>query len=253
MSFLRRMAVRLDSKAMISYLGYALGEIVLVVIGILLALQINGWNEARKDRELEETYYCKLLEDLNLDVALMEALTRDNQQRIERTNDMLVAIQAPRTDVRKLMAAMRGATARTTYTFRVNKAAFEDLKSGGHLSLLDAGIKDQLVQYYNTMEGFADVVDVNSDASVNLYYHADRNFVDLGWQYLPMLRKELDSTRVDLARLDDPGFPSKEVRKQLTSDAVFYLGTNSRKKELYDLMMAEITRMQTMLRARCKR
>jgi len=35
------------------YLKYALGEIILVVIGILIALQINNWNENRKNRNLE--------------------------------------------------------------------------------------------------------------------------------------------------------------------------------------------------------
>lgn len=32
------------------YLVYAIGEIVLVVIGILIALQVNNWNEERKTR-----------------------------------------------------------------------------------------------------------------------------------------------------------------------------------------------------------
>ena len=35
------------------YLLYAIGEIVLVVIGILIALQINNWNESRKENEEE--------------------------------------------------------------------------------------------------------------------------------------------------------------------------------------------------------
>ena len=35
------------------YLKYAIGEIVLVVIGILIALQINNWNENRKDNFVE--------------------------------------------------------------------------------------------------------------------------------------------------------------------------------------------------------
>jgi len=35
------------------YLKYAIGEIVLVVIGILIALQINNWNENRKDARME--------------------------------------------------------------------------------------------------------------------------------------------------------------------------------------------------------
>ena len=42
------------------YLKYAIGEIVLVVIGILIALQINNWNEERKDRRLEKEYIARL-------------------------------------------------------------------------------------------------------------------------------------------------------------------------------------------------
>ena len=49
------------------YIIYAIGEIILVVIGILLALQINNWNEARKIRLTEVTKLNKLLEDLKLD------------------------------------------------------------------------------------------------------------------------------------------------------------------------------------------
>ena len=40
------------------YLKYAIGEIILVVIGILIALSINNWNEERKNRILEDDYYC---------------------------------------------------------------------------------------------------------------------------------------------------------------------------------------------------
>lgn len=46
------------------YLKYAIGEIVLVVIGILIALQINNWNEERKYRLLES----KILKDLQSDL-----------------------------------------------------------------------------------------------------------------------------------------------------------------------------------------
>ena len=36
------------------YFKYAIGEIILVVIGILIALQINNWNETRKERAQEQ-------------------------------------------------------------------------------------------------------------------------------------------------------------------------------------------------------
>lgn len=52
------------------YLLYAIGEILLVVIGILIALQINTWNEARKDRQLEANYLDNLKEELIFNIQL---------------------------------------------------------------------------------------------------------------------------------------------------------------------------------------
>ena len=46
------------------YLKYAIGEIVLVVIGILIALQINNWNENRKAKEKEVKLLIELKDDL---------------------------------------------------------------------------------------------------------------------------------------------------------------------------------------------
>ena len=49
-----------------TYLKYALGEIILVVIGILLALQINNWNENRKANEIENSILIEIVNGLQL-------------------------------------------------------------------------------------------------------------------------------------------------------------------------------------------
>ena len=49
------------------YLLYAAGEILLVVLGILIALQINNWNEDRIDNRLERIYLNEILENLYVD------------------------------------------------------------------------------------------------------------------------------------------------------------------------------------------
>ena len=53
------------------YLKYAIGEIVLVVIGILIALSINNWNELQKTQQQEQELYVKLLENLDSELNLI--------------------------------------------------------------------------------------------------------------------------------------------------------------------------------------
>lgn len=62
----------LAEKRFARYLRYATGEIVLVVIGILIALQINNWNDARKDRARELEYLHNVRDDVGTNIAQMD-------------------------------------------------------------------------------------------------------------------------------------------------------------------------------------
>lgn len=67
-SFFRKIRQKLlDQHRITQYLVYAAGEILLVMIGILLALQVNNWNEARKARLSEEAILKNLVQDLRAD------------------------------------------------------------------------------------------------------------------------------------------------------------------------------------------
>ena len=53
-NFFRKIRKQLaDDNKPLKYMRYAIGEIVLVVVGILIALSINNWNEARKVKQFE--------------------------------------------------------------------------------------------------------------------------------------------------------------------------------------------------------
>jgi len=51
------------------YLKYAIGEIILVVIGILIAVSINNWNEARKDKITEQKVLKTLRSDFKSNIS----------------------------------------------------------------------------------------------------------------------------------------------------------------------------------------
>lgn len=57
------------------YLLYAFGEVILVVIGILIALQINNWNENRINKIVEKNLLMSILENLQEDEATLEQAT----------------------------------------------------------------------------------------------------------------------------------------------------------------------------------
>ena len=62
--FFRKIRQNLLSEGKtVKYLKYALGEIILVVIGILIALQFNNWNENRKNDKIEENYLISLKDE----------------------------------------------------------------------------------------------------------------------------------------------------------------------------------------------
>ena len=65
LTFFRRIRKRLlDSSHARKYFVYAAGEVLLVMVGILLALQVNNWNEWKKERVKE----IKVLGDIAIDL-----------------------------------------------------------------------------------------------------------------------------------------------------------------------------------------
>ena len=80
LKFFRKIRQNLIFKGnTVNYLKYAIGEIILVVIGILIALQINNWNESRKLVVEEKQYYKNIKRQLNEDADFINNNIEFNQ------------------------------------------------------------------------------------------------------------------------------------------------------------------------------
>lgn len=71
------------------YLIYAIGEIILVVIGILIALQINNWNEFNKEREREKRILNEIRDNLKFDVVDFESNITNLQNKVTSSKSIL--------------------------------------------------------------------------------------------------------------------------------------------------------------------
>lgn len=68
------------------YFKYAIGEIVLVVIGILIALSINNWNENRKHAIAEQEFFESIKEDLKQDLEFITYVQSYSKPKIDAYN-----------------------------------------------------------------------------------------------------------------------------------------------------------------------
>ena len=71
------------------YLKYAIGEIILVVIGILIALQINNWNEKSNEIKQEQIILKQLKEDYKSNLAQLENKIEMRHKIIAQSLDIL--------------------------------------------------------------------------------------------------------------------------------------------------------------------
>nr|WP_321222148.1 hypothetical protein [uncultured Psychroserpens sp.] len=73
----------IEDNKMSKYFKYAIGEIILVIIGILMALQINNWNENRKTKlDLHNSIYA-MVNELNENIQFMTTEKNNFQNRVD--------------------------------------------------------------------------------------------------------------------------------------------------------------------------
>ena len=131
-------------RRVIKYLLYAIGEIILVVIGILIALQINNNNDLRKEREKEIHYLENIKQDLIFNNHEIDKYIAIRTQCIESANLLIKHFEGePVTDYTAFNAL--GVQIYSWQKFHQNDNTFQELVNSGNLSLIsNDSIKNML-------------------------------------------------------------------------------------------------------------
>jgi len=133
-----------------NYLKYAIGEIVLVVFGILIALQINNWNENRRNRQKEIIYLTELKKGLQSDLngEFIPAMNVYGQ-RLEHFKKIEAFCDNTETfSIDSLTVYFRSSLSKE-WDFVFNMAAFENLKSTGIDIISNDSIRSKISALYS--------------------------------------------------------------------------------------------------------
>lgn len=214
--FFRNIRKKLASENKVAgYLRYAIGEIVLVMIGILLALQINNWNEARKERNNEIKYLKNLKLDLKTDLVNLDLMIIDRRNKMSSANTLLElkppATMEELTVFDSLLCNVYGWTSFTPRTITIN-----ELISSGNFNIIK---NDSIKSYLMSIKEINEVMVIRREHMRREY---DNYLYDRSWSIIELLpftdiNESLKNGRRINLKISD------RKRLQIASQAAVYL------------------------------
>ena len=161
------------------YFKYAIGEIILVVIGILIALSINNWNEARKSSEFEKEILTQVQANLVKDKLTLEEISSNFQKAINSSNKILESAWSQQ-DIDSLQFWLADVIQFDRFQPLTN--AYEVLKSKGLDQVKNKELRFLLGTYY----------DDEAKRSVNAIGDIEETFKT---EWIPIMRNDFDDVK----------------------------------------------------------
>ncbi|MCF8263220.1 MAG: hypothetical protein K9I99_01850 [Melioribacteraceae bacterium] len=166
--FFRKIRQDLLSKGKTGkYLKYAIGEIILVVIGILIALGINNLNARKNDRNKEVVYLNRLTTNLNSDIRLYNLIIKKDSSLIKdleiMNSDYLDGQNNGKKTISNLSSLFSG------YHFTSNSTTIDNIISSGKIEIIRSNyLLEDIFLYYRT----TDDIEKGIDEAISEYNRA---------------------------------------------------------------------------------
>ena len=130
------------------YLKYAIGEIILVVIGILIALQINGWQQEKQNIRLEKRYLKDIINDLKKDSVNIHNLFLEASLVAAAKDSIYKILNNPDYQLDSLTIYFERQW-NPYKVFSPSKSTIDEMKSSSHLEIIrDDDLRKEIVGIY---------------------------------------------------------------------------------------------------------
>jgi len=166
-------------KRLVNYLAYAIGEILLVVIGILLALQFNNKNQEQENTKKERGYLISIVEDIEYQKVILKDMKRHSLESIEVAksiikdfddNKSFIGIDSLNDKLNYLIE---------TYNFPNTNNTYSELVASGQLNLIkNKTLSIDIINYYLNSQERADDKALSIDI-INYYLNSQESADDV--------------------------------------------------------------------------
>lgn len=144
------------------YLIYAIGEIILVVIGILIALQINNWNEQSKKDSEEKVLLSGLIQNIHQDIINLKALKKEDSLYLIANKTLLNAFKSDSLKIDKSFLKTNIIYGAFSPSFNPTQTIFNEMKFSGKVNYISTdSIRNKIQRYYDNTTSTLDVLEAN--------------------------------------------------------------------------------------------
>ena len=155
------------------YLKYAIGEIALVVIGILIALQINSWSNKNKNDNLEIEYLKGIKTNIISDISELEWHFEADTTKLNSYTFLIRALNSDSIVSNSQDLITNFYTSAGYSWFEGQNVVFEDMTSSGRLNLIQSDTLKYTIQKYYRL--FKEVIKQEDLYNSEIKKYSDRN------------------------------------------------------------------------------
>ncbi|MEM9361809.1 MAG: DUF6090 family protein [Bacteroidota bacterium] len=230
------------------YLLYALGEIILVVIGILIALQIDNWNSEKKDIEAEKGYLTSLKGEFSINLTSLENTMKENEDLINALAKLSHLFnQDTLKNISEKEVALFLSPLAKEVVYYPSRGVTSDIISSGNLKLIrNNELRQKIASFDNTLKRIENQEKITLDLRNNIMQITGQNgsfsilFAELENRpkeessFRPKSNKQLFS----ILELEN----NLELYKQVTqtTNYTFYAGLRKDLKEILTMIEQEL-------------
>lgn len=228
---------------------YAIGELFIVVAGVLVALAIDQWNDERLERREADAILQHLLMDLQADLDDIEQMIRmagDKEQSLLRLNSVFVSGQRPENETQFLQDIIVGADWGWNQV-RPRSTTYQETLSSGKFGLIrDGSLRLEISRYYFDFMNMFDRADARETMFPQLSFQlVPRSRESASWDNL--LQLDAGASADETARLVDGALRSA-IREYVIGEInlarfILHLGADIRQR--CEALMAEIETYRT--------
>ena len=168
-NFFRKIRKQLaDDNKPLKYARYAVGEIFLVVIGILIALSINNWNEENKKNSLKSTYIKSLESDLENDIIFLNSEIKSIQKDLTKSKSLSTRLSSSKATIDTLVKIARFEfSPMSGGPNQLNRNTYNALVATGNINLFGQELTKKLHEHNASQSNTLATIRLNHQIYVN--------------------------------------------------------------------------------------